>query len=153
MARKLGLRFQENMYGHYEVLEGEAGRKRRFDFHWEAETRDLLGSLRDGRGEGTGWVEAEGLAEHAGLEGFMVVKPLVQRFIRYEFHFIGDDGRRYCFKGQKAIRHLHPASTWTTLPGEIFDDQGKVWARSLSRFRFGEALPFLLSFRPTLVGS
>ena len=151
MARKLGLRFTENMYGHYEVFEGPAaGQRRRFDFHWNGRYPDVIGSLHDRRGEGTGWVEAEGLAGRAPIEGFMVFKPFVERFIRYEFQFTADDGHRYWFKGQKEIRHLHPARTWTTLPGEIFDDAGRAWARTLLRFRFREALPFLLSFRTSI---
>lgn len=152
MAKKIGFKFKETMYGHYEASEGpDAGRKRRFVFLWEVNTGSLLGMLRGERTGATGWVEAEGLAEHATLEGSFVLKPVVQRFIRYDFTFTGDDGHRYRFEGQKELRHLHPARTWTTLPGAIFDDREMLRARSLSRFRFSKLLPFLFSFRLTLV--
>ncbi len=152
MARKIGLRFGENMYGHHEMLEGPAaGRRLRFDFRYEVETRDLLRSLRDGRGEATGWVEAEGLAAHAGLVGSFEIAPFVRRYVRYEFEFTDDEGRRHRYVGQKTIRWLHPARTLTTMPGAILDRDGKPCARTLSRFRFRELLPFLFSFRPTLV--
>jgi hypothetical protein len=152
MARKIGLRFKENMYGHYEVLEGpEAGKERHFVFHWVVDSPGLIMTLRGGRTAATGWVEAEGLAGRADLEGWFVLRPVVQRFIRYEFTFTGDDGRRYRFEGQKTLRHLHPARTWTTLPGVIYDDQGKEWARSLSRFHFRELHHLLFSIRFPLV--
>lgn len=148
MSAKIGMRFRENMYGHYKVRgEPADGPGRRFDFHYEVETRDLLRWFQERRGEATGWVEAEGLAAHAELSGYMVVEPFVKRRMSYEFQFTGDDGRHYRFVGHKAIRHLHAARTWTTLYGTILDDRGTEWAETFSRFRYGEIPPFLASFR------
>ena len=101
----------------------------------------------DGRAEATGYVEAEGLAERAELAGFIVIRPLVARTIRYEFHFYGDDGSRYRFAGEKTIRHLHPIRTWTTLPGALYDAEDRAIAHSLSHFDLKELGPFLRSFK------
>jgi hypothetical protein len=149
MARRLGLEFNENMYGTYSSV-GEPELERRFAFHVDAVSRDLVRTLRDGRVEATGWVEAEGLAAHAAIHGFLIVKPLAARLIHYEFEFLGDDGSAYRFVGSKTIRHLHPMRTWTVLPGVLRDGRGTEIARSVTRFDVGELRAFLRSFRPTL---
>lgn len=146
MAKQIGFRFEENMYGSYHLVR-EPGAERRFAFHYEVASRELWRTLRSGRAEATGWVEAEGLAAHAELVGFIVIKPLVARFIRYEFDFRGDDGTSYHYAGEKTIRHLHPLRTWTTLPGALYDAEGEEIARSLARFDTQEMGPFLRSFQ------
>jgi hypothetical protein len=146
MARHLGFRFNENMVGSYHLLrEPEAAR--RFAFHYDVVSPGLWRTLRDGRAEAAGTVEAEGLAERAELAGFIVIRPLVARTIRYEFHFSGDDGSRYRFAGEKTIRHLHPIRTWTTLPGALYDAEDRAIAHSLSHFDLKELGPFLRSFK------
>jgi len=149
MGIRLGFRFSENMYGSYRAVKEPAG-ERHFCFHFDVVSRDLWRTLRDGRAEATGTVEAEGLATHAPLEGFIIIKPLLSRLIRYEFDFTGDDGVSYHYAGQKTIRHLRPIATWTTLPGAIYDADAEEFARSVTRFDLGEILPFLWSFRPSL---
>jgi hypothetical protein len=146
---RLGFRFSENMYGGYRPAK-EPAEERRFCFHLDVVSRDLWRTIRDGRAEATGHVEAEGLATHAPLTGFLVIKPLLARLIRYEFDFTGDDDARYHYAGEKTIRHLHPTTTWTTLPGAIYDADGGEFARSLTRFDLNEISPFLRSFRPSL---
>ena len=149
MVSKLGFLFSENMYGSYQTVKEPAG-ERRFCFHFDVVSRDLWKTLRDGRAEATGSVEAEALAEHSPLEGFIIIKPLVSRLIRYEFDFTADDGASYHYAGQKTIRHLRPITTWTTLPGAIYDADAEEVARSVTRFDLAEMLPFLRSFRPSL---
>ena len=149
MGIRPGFRFSENMYGSYQALK-EPADERRFCFHFDVVSRDLWRTLRDGRAEATGTVEAEGLARRAPLEGFIIIKPLVRRLIRYEFDFTADDGLSYHYAGQKTIRHLRPATTWTTLPGTIYDADAREFARSVTRFDLGEMIPFLRSFRPRL---
>ena len=149
MGIRLGFRFSENMYGSYRPVAGPAG-ERSFRFHFDVASGDLWKTLRLGRAQATGTVDAEGLATHAPLEGFIVIKPLVSRLIRYEFDFTGDDGASYHYAGEKTIRHLHPIATWTTLPGAIYDADAREFARSVTRFDLGELLPFLWSFRPSL---
>lgn len=144
----VGLRFTENMYGSYQPLEqGQA--PRRFVFHLEAQSESLLRTLGNGRVETTGWVEAEGLAARSGLAGFMIMRPLLARFIEYDFGFIGDDGRRYRYSGSKTIRHLHPRKSWTTLTGSIYDGDEREIATSVVRFDLAELRSFVAGFRPT----
>jgi hypothetical protein len=143
---RMGFRFSENMYGTYQSASAP-DRERRFMFHIEAVSRDWRRTIRDGRVEATGFVEAEGLASHAPIEGFMIIKPLVQRLIHYEFEFLGEDGASYRYAGRKTIRHLSPLRTWTTLPGSILDAAGRETARSVTRFDTREFGAFLRSFR------
>jgi len=147
--RTVGFRFSENMYGTY-TLAGQPGKRRGFTFHIDAVSGNLLRTLRDGRVETTGHVDAEGLATRAPLCGFMIIKPLLARLIRYEFCFTGDDGAAYRFAGEKTIRHLDPVRTWTTLPGAIYDAAGVQLARCATFFDRKEMGRFLLSFKPLL---
>jgi hypothetical protein len=149
MSRRFGFKFSENMYGTYTPT-WENGAERRFIFHVDAFSDNLLRTLRDGKVETVGHVEAEGLAAHAPLRGFMIIKPLLARVIRYEFQFTGDDGAAYRFAGEKTIRHLHPFRTWTTLPGSIYDSGDREIAQSMVRFDRREMVPFLRSFKPWL---
>jgi len=150
MTTKLGFRFNENMYGSYR-MPPETGPERRFMFHIDAVAGDLLQHWRDGRVDATGFVEAEGLASHAPIKGFMILAPWVARFIHYEFTFTSDDGRALRFAGEKTIRHLHPVRTWQTLPGELFDAGGNTIASVLALFDRREFLSFVRTFKPTRV--
>lgn len=145
MARRLGFSFSEVMTGSYQPV-SDPGKEYRLVFHIDAASGDLWQTLRSGRVEASGHVEAEGLAENTPIEGFMIVKPVLSRFIRYEFDFTGDDGARYHYVGQKDIRHRDPLRTWTTLPGGIFDDSGNKIADSVLRFDLKTLGPFLRSF-------
>jgi hypothetical protein len=147
--RKLGLRFSETMAGTYR-LEHDGGEERHLVFHIDATTHDLWKTLRDGRVEAAGFVEAEGLAMRARIEGFLIVKPLLSRFIRYQLDFIGDDGARYRYAGQKTIRYTDLVRTWTTLPGAIYDEDGEKIADSTLRFDPRTLGHFLRSFSATL---
>jgi len=138
----VGFRFSENMYGSYRGLSGD-DEPHRFDFHVDAVSDDLLQTLVDGKVKATGYVEAEGIAARSPFEGFMVVEPVRRRRIEYRFDFDGDGGRHYRYAGHKAIRHLDPVHSWTTLHGSIFDDAGHEVAVSTSRFDPKELLSFL----------
>lgn len=142
----LGLRFAEAMYGSYRPV-GEPSAERSFAFHVEARAPSVLRWLRDGKMELRGEVEAAGLARRSSASGEMTVRPLLGRSIRYELVFRGDDGRAYRYVGEKRIRHLHPLRTWTTLPGDIFDEAGKRVGSGTVRFRLRELPSLLGSFR------
>jgi len=73
-----------------------------------------------------GTVSADGLATGQPLRGTLRLQPFLGRVIRYEFGFTGDDGKPYTFAGQKDIRWLSPLRTWTELPGDVRDGDGKL---------------------------
>lgn len=152
MPRHIGLRFAENMYGSYSPVDSQ-GKPKQFTFHVEARSESLLRTLLNGRVETTGWVEAEGLAARSELTGFMIMRPLLSRFIQYDFGFIGDDGKRYRYSGTKTIRHLQPRTSWTTLVGSIYDSDEREIATSTTHFDLGELRSFIAGFRPTLATS
>lgn len=151
MPTSVGFRFSENMYGTYRAP-AQTGPERRFMFHIDAVASDLRQHWRDGRVEATGFVEADGLAAHAPIKGFMILAPWIARFIRYEFEFTADDGRACRFAGEKTIRHLHPVRTWQTLPGAIYDADGKAIASALAYFDRRQFLSFLRTFKPVRAG-
>ncbi len=146
--KKYGVRFDENMYGTFHRV-GCPDDPRPFMFHLVAQAPTVRGLIWNGRMRANGHVQADGFARHAKLTGELTIRPLVRRIVRYEFEFTADDGKTYRYAGQKSIRHLNPMRTWTTLPGAIYDADGKMLYESTSRFDLTELLPFIRSYQLT----
>ena len=140
-----GFGFNETMSGTWT----DGAQERRFRFTAEVRTGPLRRFRKDHVARMEGRVEADGLARDAALTGTVVLRPLLGRVIRYQFEFTGDDGKRYQFAGQKDIRWLDPVRSWTELPAEISDGDGKVIGQAMARFDLRTTVPFLLSFRPS----
>lgn len=146
---RFGVQFDENMYGTFHPV-AKPGDPRPFMFHVSATAPSLRRViLGDGRMDTSGYVQADGFATRAPLSGQLVIRPLLGRFIRYEFEFTANDGARYRYAGEKTIRHLKPKQSWTTLPGSIYDAGGAKIYDSESRFDLTELLPFLRSYQLT----
>jgi hypothetical protein len=144
----MGFAFDETMSGTMERVD-RPGEAVPFSFSVHVHAPSTLAHLRDGRMTMRGTVEAPGLATAAEAEGTMTLRPFLRRVVRYELAFTGDDGRRYHFAGQKDIRWLDAKRTWTTLPGEITDESGRVVARCQLRFDLAaDWLAFASSWRP-----
>ena len=140
------LSFNETMSGTYEPIDAP-GEKHPFKFTIDVHAPSLFRHLRNGKAELAGTVEAPPLTESSHLTGQITIRPIGGRFIRYEFEFVGDDGKRYTFAGQKDIEWLDLLRTWTTLPGEIRDGE-RVVATCDTRFDLkGDGVAFLRSFR------
>ena len=142
----IGFQFEETMTGTYR----RDGSDHRFEFRLRARQPSMLSFLRDRTATIEGHVDAAGLATHAVLAGTLLLDPILGRRIRYDFGFTGDDGESYRFAGQKDVDPHHPVDTMTTLPGEILDDSGAVYATALVRFDPRSLPSFLGSFRPLL---
>lgn len=143
----LGFGFAETMTGTWQRVDNGGGGGR-FEFTAIVRSGPLTEFGRSRLAHMTGTVDAQGLARARPLVGTMELRPLLGRLIRYQFEFVGDDGRSYGFAGQKDIRWLDPVRTWTELPGELTDDAGRVIGRASTRFdlrRTGGA--FVRSFR------
>jgi len=139
------LSFNETMSGTYEPIDAP-GQRRPFKFKLDIHAPSFLRHLRDGKAELVGTVEAPALAANAHLTGEITIRPIGGRFIRYHFEFLGDDGKRYTFAGQKDIEWLSLVRTWTTLPGEIREGD-RVVATCDTRFDLKDGPAFLRSFR------
>lgn len=143
----MGFCFDETMAGTMELT--RTGERVPFAFTVHVHAPSMLRHLRDGKATMRGTVEAPGLAAAAQLDGEMTLRPIGKKVVRYAFEFTGDDGARYRFEGQKDIRWLDAARTWTTLPGEIRDASGAVVARCDTRFDMrSDWMQFASSFRP-----
>ncbi|MCA9772390.1 MAG: hypothetical protein KC466_08275 [Myxococcales bacterium] len=142
----LGFEFSEEMSGTYHRV-GEPTEEHPFVFRVKAEAASLVRNLFDGKAAMTGTVEMAGVAERAALKGTLTMKPLLARFIRYEFDFTGDDGRAYHYAGEKTINHFRPGRSWTTLPGSVWDAEGKEVAKSVTYFDMKTLVPFLRSWK------
>ncbi len=146
---KSGFCFDETMAGTMERVD-RPGQALPFSFTVHAHAASMMSWLRDGKAKLTGTVEAPGLAAAAPVvKGVITLRPVLQRIVKYELAFLGDDGKRYRFVGQKDIRWLDALRTWTTLPGEISDDAGRLVARCQTRFDYkSDWMQFASSFRP-----
>lgn len=127
-----GFGFEETMSGTWARTDGRTGG--RFEFTVKVASGPWRDFARTRIARITGEVTATGLGTARPLEGTLEIRPLVGRIIRYEFTFAGADGEPYRFAGQKDIRWLDAARTWTTLPGEIRDAGGAVIGRAETRF-------------------
>jgi hypothetical protein len=145
---KRGLRFQETMSGTY-ALSSAPNDRRRFSFEVEARADSWTDYLRTGRTHITGTLEAEGFADGVPLEGRLTLLPLTKRTIRYEFNFTANDGNPYRFAGQKSIRWRSPVTSFTYLPGAVYDSSGREVAVCKVYFNARRDLVrFLASWRP-----
>lgn len=144
----MGFQFAETMSGTYE-LDAEPGTKRPFRFEITAHAESTRAHLRDGKAAVRGVLTAPPLAESADVDGTLTIRPLGQRFIRYELAFVGDDGKSYELVGQKDIRFRSPIRTFTHLPAEILDEDHRRVATCQIVFDLRhDWWSFLRSFRP-----
>jgi hypothetical protein len=90
-----------------------------------------------------GTLSARGLAESAPVVGTIEISPIKTRRLRYRLEFSGDDGNDYRFDGWKSIKWTRALSTWTTLPGSIYDGEGETIGTAVLRFSLRD-LPSML---------
>lgn len=144
----MGFQFAETMAGTVS-WHAEPGARYPLRFDIVVEAASLRQHLRDGRAEVRGVLHAPPIAQGVDVEGVLTIRPLVQRIIRYELAFLGDDGQAYELVGQKDIRWRAARHTFTRLPAEILDDRRRPVATCEARFDLrNDGLSFLRSFRP-----
>ena len=124
-----------------EVMEGtiqKTGERfdRPFRFRVKVRTPNVVARVAMCDAEGT--LRLDGLAKDVPTTGRLELSPVFERRIRYVLDFTGDDGKKYRFDGSKSLgsgRHpLAYLESWTTLPGEVTDEQGHVWGHAVLRF-------------------
>jgi hypothetical protein len=140
-----GFRFRETLSGTWT----RDGVTRPMRFSLTAQVASWLRHLRDHKAALDGTVTLDGLASERPLGGEMTIDPIFARRIRYEFSFTGDDGRRYCFSGQKDITVRDPVGSLTRLPAAIYDEHERQIATAELAFDTRDLPRLLLSFRPT----
>ncbi len=126
-----GLCFTETMEGSWRPASGADAPMR---FEVTAETDTMLRPFGTVTGRLSGRVWIDGLASGAQATGAIEVSPLARRRIRYTLDFCADDGAPLQFDGWKSIQWRRPLSTWTTLPGTVYDAGRGVVGTALLRF-------------------
>ncbi len=150
--RTIGFGFREKMSGTWEGTAEGLGRGK-FSFDFDVRCPDVSHPLAI-VGTTKGLVTMEGVAERVPAEGTLEISPMWHRRIRYAFAFTGRDGRRYRFDGAKKIAARHLLTSWTTLPGHVYDDEtGKPVADVVARFDLRRLPALLRSFRPARAAS
>jgi hypothetical protein len=143
----MGFRFAETMAGTIE-WDAQPGVKHPFSFEVMAEAASTRSYLQDGKAALRGVVHAPPLVAVGDAEGTITIRPLVERIIRYELSFGGDDGKTYELVGQKDIRWLAPLRSFTFLPAEILNDEHRRIATCQAAFDLRhDWWSFLRSFR------
>jgi hypothetical protein len=144
----MGFQFAETMAGTVE-WDAQPGVTHPFSFEVTAEAPSTRSHLQDGKATLRGIVHAPPLAEAAPADGFITIRPVGQRIIRYELTFTGDDGKTYELVGQKDIRWRSPVTSFTQLPAEILDDEHRRIGTCKTTFNLRrDGWSFLRSFRP-----
>jgi hypothetical protein len=144
----MGFQFAETMTGTVEWDE-RPGVKHPFSFEVTAEAASMRSYLQNGRAALRGVVHAPPLVSAADAEGTITIRPVIERIIRYELEFDGDDGRTYELVGQKDIRWRALVRSFTFLPAEILDDEHHRIATCQVAFDLRhDWWSFLRSFRP-----
>ena len=144
-----GFEFEETMEGTYALIDAP-GEHRPLRFAVRVRAPSMLRTLRTGQAELTGTVDAEGLATAADLTGTMLLRPLSQGRIGYDFRFAADSGETHVFRGEKLLRLDDLVRTFTELEAEILDTSSQVVARSHVRFDLRtQTWRFLRSWRLT----
>ena len=144
----MGFEFAETMTGTIEH-QTSPGVRQPFRFEITAYAESTRRHFRDGKAEIHGVIYAPPIAEGAPVTGVITIRPLIQRIIRYELSFVGDDGKPYEMVGQKDIRWTAPLRTFTELPAEILDENHRRVATCQTTFNLkSDWFSFLRSFRP-----
>ena len=140
-----GLAFSEAMVGTWR----KTGERLDRSFHFDAllETPTLPLPWRTVVAELTGTLNAEGMASGTTITGTLEISPCRNHRLRYTFTTIGDDGRRYSFKGWKSLRGVHQLRAWTMLTGTICDDEDHEVGTALLRFPLHSFASFIAGFR------
>jgi len=147
---KAGFKYEETLTGTYHLV-SRPEEERPFSFTAQASVENMMKYLQDMSATLQGTLEMEGFADHVPFEGSLELNPLFGRVLRYQFTFVGNDGKTYRFAGQKDVQLFDLPGSMTTLPGAVYDASGNEIARVLTRFDLGSDLvPFLLSWRPVL---
>lgn len=138
--------FREKMAGTYGELERE------FRFDLQVRCLEVSRPLEEIVGRCQGTLTMAGLAEDAPTEGTLTLAPFSRHRVHYLLRFQGREGGRYRFEGEKQIRWTSPLHSWTTLRGEVYEEEtgrsaGKVRARFDLRAQLG---PLLRSFKTEL---
>jgi hypothetical protein len=145
----MDIRFAEEMAGTYQGRAAGIPGSGKFRFQVKVECADAK-DPRVVNGTLSGKVFMEGVVDGAILEGTIEISPHWKRIIGYHFTF-PVNGKTYRFDGEKKISPFSLVKSMTTLPGSVFDDQGKEIATSTTYFNVKrDILPFLLSYRFSL---
>jgi hypothetical protein len=143
----MGFQFAETMAGTIE-WDRAPGMHQPFSFEVTAEVASTRSHFHDGKARLRGVIHAPPVTSAAPAEGVITIRPIGQRFIRYELRFTGDDGKPYELIGQKDIRLSAPGWGFVHLPAEIFDGQHRRIATCHAAFDVKRDLwSFLRSFR------
>jgi hypothetical protein len=141
-----GFAFDETMTGQVTLeAPGFAVGQRRMQVQLQVHADSLGAYLREGRTDLVGTASVEGITEDAPLRGSLWIWPH-RRVIRYEFSFVFAS-HRLAFAGQKDVRLLDFRHTMSTLPGELYDEQGDHIGRGSLAFNWADLPAFLSSMR------
>lgn len=141
-----GFAFDETMTGRVTLeASGLPTGERRMQVQLQVHADSLGAYLREGRSELVGTASIEGITEDAPLRGSLWIWPH-RRVIRYEFSFVIGE-HRLAFAGQKDVRLLDFRHTMSTLPGELYDEQGDHIGRGSLAFNWADLPTFLSSMR------
>ena len=127
------LTFRETMAGAWTPLDAPTS-ERRISFTVRALSRSLPRFLAKRVVDIEGTIDAEGLASGSRLYGTLGLDVARTGTLPYDFHFRGNDGRRYRFVGRKDVTLSRLLESMTVLPAELHDADGHKVGDATVRF-------------------
>ena len=144
----MGFHFRETMSGELTLDDAPYGSPPlAIRFHVTARSGPLRRYLEGEPLTLEGRVSVDGIAEERPLQGHLEIGLPLRRQLVYNFEFLGDDGTRYRFHGQKNVSYLRFSRSMTTLYGSLYRGDARV-GRALVRFDLRDLPSFLASWRP-----
>ncbi len=147
-----GFTVDEVMVGYHRFVSASGKHPLHFSLSWGNQSLSAFLNPFSGQflcSRARGIITVGGLADKARCEGLLQLKYFSDRSIRYELNFKDEQGRAYCFVGEKL--NLWPWNLYRThviCYGRIFDQiTGALLSESTVRFPYRELLPFVRSFR------
>ncbi len=141
----MGISFFETMRGE---VDDAAGATHPIRFEVKGESTDIKHFLTSGEVKITGVVDGPPYAEQAPLEGEMVISPIRNKEITYDFRFDDPSGITHRLRGSKDISWLSPVDSMTHMEAAI-SRGGQQVAEGELRFRLSELPEFLSSWWPS----
>lgn len=144
----MGFHFRETMSGELTLDSDPFGAPgRAFSFRVTARCPRWGRYLDGGALELEGRVSIDGLASECALRGHLEIGLPLRKQLVYNFEFVGDDGARYRFHGQKDVSYLRLAHSMTTLRGALYRGDARLGS-ALLRFDLRDLPTFLANWRP-----
>ena len=141
----MGFTFTQTLRGNY--ILSDSDKEKPITIQYKGTIESIVDYLFDYTAFIEGSITANGLTEHAQIDGYIEAAVLERKTIVYDFDFEGEDKKRYRFKGEINLELKNPLDSFTTMYGKIIK-QGKEVGRAILKIDLkNDLIPFIRSIK------